>query len=453
MDLTTDDTIVAVATPRQGAARGIIRLSGLQTLACLEPCFRASGSGRLEELRRPRVVEGELTAGAPLAAVPGHLYVWPTSASYTRQPAAEFHTLGAPVLLDALVQQLCRCGARLAGPGEFTMRAFLAGRLDLPQAEAVLGVIDAADQHQLATALTQLAGGLSQPLQQLRDQLLDLLADLEAGLDFADEGIEFVEGQELVRQLKEARGQTSALIRQIQHRGLGLDRPKVVLIGAPNAGKSTLWNKLTGSYRAIVSEVCGTTRDFLSATVQLDGLTVELIDTAGSISQSEPGSPEYLAQGAARRAAESADLKILCLDATRLESVKMDYERDVAHQLVVITKHDLAPRIVLPGGTIAMSCVTGEGLAALQRAIGGRLARRGDTESSVVGATAVRCQESLRLAADGLAEAARLAHQGGQEELLAGTLRAALDELGRVAGQVYTEDLLDRIFGRFCIGK
>jgi tRNA modification GTPase len=186
MHFAVDDTIAAVASPRGGAVRGVIRVSGPDTLACLEQCFRVSASRPLRALRVPTRVFGHLQLPGPIGALPCHLYLWPTTRSYTRQPTAELHTIGSPPLLDAALDQLCQHGARLAQPGEFTLRAFLAGRLDLTQAEAVLGLIDAENTADLQTALRQLAGGVSSPLLQLRSELLDLLAQIEAALDFVD---------------------------------------------------------------------------------------------------------------------------------------------------------------------------------------------------------------------------------------------------------------------------
>ncbi|HTQ38634.1 MAG TPA: tRNA uridine-5-carboxymethylaminomethyl(34) synthesis GTPase MnmE, partial [Pirellulales bacterium] len=185
--LTLDDTIAAVATAPGGAARGIVRLSGPQAVEIISRCCQALDSAMdWKRLTQPTAVAGsfmctsssDLPSDARLLQLPANIFLWPTARSYTRQPLAEIHTLGSPPLLQLVLQTVCAAGARLAQPGEFTLRAFLAGRIDLVQAEAVLGVVEAADRRQLQTALAQLAGGLSQPLQQLRDELLDLLADL-----------------------------------------------------------------------------------------------------------------------------------------------------------------------------------------------------------------------------------------------------------------------------------
>ncbi len=214
--------------------------------------------------------------------LPATLYVWPNARSYTRQPQAEVHTLGSPPLLQCVLRAVCQAGARPAEPGEFTLRAFLSGRLDLTQAEAVLGVIDARGDDQLRAALEQLAGGLAGPLGQLRDRLLDLLAHLEAGLDFVEEDIEFITARELDGQLLAAAGAVDRLAQQMASRDLAGELPVVALTGWPNTGKSSLFNALLGDCQALVSEVAGATRDYLTGELEWRGLRFQLVDTAGA---------------------------------------------------------------------------------------------------------------------------------------------------------------------------
>ena len=201
----TADTIAAIATAPGGGARAIVRISGPNVAEILAGCFRPHGEPILASARLPRVVPGEvLLPGGPVQELPADLYFWPTCRSYTRAPLAELHTLGSPPLVAALLAAVCAAGARLAEPGEFTLRAFLAGRIDLVQAEAVLGVIDARNQRELSDALARLAGGLSAPLMELRETLLELLAHVEAGLDFVEDDIQFVAASEIQRQLDDA---------------------------------------------------------------------------------------------------------------------------------------------------------------------------------------------------------------------------------------------------------
>ncbi len=451
-----DDTITAIASAPGGALRGILRVSGPNVLACVQKCFAAIESVCWDEVRVPTAISGTLTAAPPIGRLPCDLYLWPTRRSYTGQPTAELHTIGSPPLLDAALHAVCAAGARLAEPGEFTMRAFLAGRLDLTQAEAVLGVIDAGNRAELDVALAQLAGGLASPLHKLREQLLDLLAHLEAGLDFVDEDIQFITGEQLDRQLRGAATQIENIAEQMQSRGETAGDVRVVLMGWPNVGKSSLLNALAGDNTALVSHIAGTTRDYLCKRAKLQGLNCILIDTAGI----EPAhSVDRIAAAAQAMTAEQsrqAHIQLLCLDSTRPLN---DWERrqlvceSAPNRLLVLTKSDESPAIDVDVTAIATSSKTGAGLEDLARAIRQCVATSALHESNVVAGTAVRCRESLQQAAESLHRARNIVACGAGEELVASEIRVALSELGKVVGAVYTDDVLDRIFSRFCIGK
>lgn len=452
-----NDTIVGIASAPGGAIRGIVRLSGPDVVACVQRCFHhapgQSDQVQLDRFASARVISGELQLPPPLAALPGELYLWPTSQSYTRQPSAEFHTLGSPPLLDAAVTAFCGSGVRLAQPGEFTMRAFLAGRLDLPQAEAVLGVIDAQSRDQLDVALGQLAGGLSMPLNQLRTQLLELLAHLEAGLDFVEEDIEFISTGQLVDALAAAASEVHRLADQLSGRGQTESETRVTLIGWPNVGKSSLFNAMLDGRPAIVSATAGTTRDYLAARLALDGHEVIFVDTAGT--ETAPTGIAAAAGHMTDDQSNQARLRLLCLDAGRPLN---DWERrqldriDSRDTLLVLTKCDGPRAAGLPTAAIQTSSHSGLGLAELKTAIRDRLASvvLGQT---VVPSTAARCRASLQAAAAALETAHSTAADEAGEELVAAEIRQALDQLGAVVGTVYTDDILDQIFSRFCIGK
>ncbi len=452
-----NDTIVALASAPGGSARGVLRLSGHDARLCVEAVFQADPATDVSQVVRPTVIPGSLDLGRAAARLPGELCFWPGRRSYTGEPVAEFHTLGSPPLLELAVEQFCAAGARLAEPGEFTLRAFLAGRIDLVQAEAVLGVIDAADSRELDVALSQLAGGLGVPLTALRDRLLDLLAHLEAGLDFADEDLAFITPEELNGQLAAASDAVAGLICQMDCRDEGSALVRAVLVGSPNVGKSSLFNALAGKSGALVSHLPGTTRDYLTAELRLEVGRCLLIDTAGVEPDGPVAScgPDLAAQIVASQQNQQAHVRILCLDATRPVN---DWEAaslaDEANRgLVVLTKIDAArPPCPVPDA-IATSSATGEGIDRLRtelcRAV---LAAVGSGMGAVAG-TALRCRQSLRLAADSLRRARELVHHRGGDELVATEVRIALEELGKVVGAVYTDDLLDRVFSRFCIGK
>jgi len=452
-----DDTIAAVASPPGGAARGIIRLSGPDAAACTARLFAAGGQADWTSAASPTAFPGALHLPELASPLPCDLYFWPTRRSYTGQPVIELHTLGSPPLLEAAVEAICAAGVRPAEPGEFTLRAFLAGRIDLTQAEAVLGVIDAAGPEQLRTALAQLAGGLGAPLGSLRDRLVDLLSELEAGLDFADEEIDVIAPEQIEGQLQAAAEQVAGLERQMLGRGDSGELPRVVLAGPPNAGKSSLFNALAGRAGALVCDVPGTTRDYLVAELEFDGLRFELVDTAGTASE-EPSSADEVQQAARSLAAEQrrrANVELHCIDSARPPET-VEHGRLASPgptRLLALTKVDLPGRADALDKAIRTSSVTGEGIDALRRAVVRALRESPHAAGDAVASTAARCRESLRGAATGLERALRLAQTQEGDELIAAEVRAVLEELGKVVGAVYTDDVLDRIFSRFCIGK
>ena len=490
-----DETIVAIQSPSGGAARGIVRVSGPSVLASIEGVFRAGGPIQPGDVTRPSSLAGELCLESLSSRIPCELYLWPGRRSYTGEPVAELHTLGSPPLLDLIVDQICAAeGVRLAQPGEFTLRAFLSGRIDLTQAEAVLGVIDAGDQDQLDVALTQLAGGLARPLNDLRDSLIDLLGHLEAGFDFADEDLPFIAREELHRQLSEAARKTRQLARRIHVRATAGAAARVALYGWPNAGKSSLFNALiacseTPQTQAIVSHHAGTTRDYLTAELDIDGVHCCLVDTAGIDSPQAgqadnelPGAMPFVereSQQIAVTQAQKAEVRVLCIDSAREPNgwEKMQIEAYAAakdaedrrrRDIVVYTKCDAARERTtgdtLPLDAILTSSITDAGIAELRRRIRAAVSDAEESASAVVAPTAVRCRQSVRMASESLARACKIAEDQiahdevpgtvmPGEELIAAELRVALDELGKVVGTVYTDDVLDRIFSRFCIGK
>jgi len=452
-----DDTIAAMASAPGGAARGLLRLSGRDVQRCVTAVFHPDPPAALSLVTRPVVLPGFLRLDGSAARLPGELYYWPGQRSYTGQPVAEFHTLGSPPLLEAALQQFCAVGARLAEPGEFTLRAFLARRIDLVQAEAVLGVIDASDSRELDVALAQLAGGLGAPLSALRDRLLDLLAHLEAGLDFAHEDIAFITPEELEGRLVAAREAVAGLASQLEGRAESSYLVRVVLLGCPNTGKSSLFNALVGKSGALVSHLPGTTRDYLTAELNLDGIRCLLVDTAG-VEQGGASSldgPDRTAQNMTSLQDRQARVRIVCLDATRALN---DWEAALvadasSDRLVVLTKADAAQPPLQVLEAISTSSVTGEGIEALRAELGRAILALARPGLGAVAGTALRCRESLRLAAESLLRACELVQRRGGDELVATEVRIALEELGKVVGAVYTDDLLDRVFSRFCIGK
>jgi tRNA modification GTPase len=472
MPYDTHDTIAAVASAVGGAARGVVRISGSDASEGLSRCFIAAEQGAkwpLNSCNAPRRIEGAIRVrgedDGDSLTIPGSLLLWPGERSYTRQPSAEFHTVGSPPLLAAIVEELSRQGVRPAEPGEFTLRAFLAGRIDLTQAEGVLGVIDAEGRDDLDAALDQLAGGLSRPLHQIREDLLALLAELEAGLDFVEEDIEFISRQSLSERIARARLVVETTRAQLSDRDRRQETPRVAIVGLPNAGKSSLFNALMERYgdgdraSSIVSPQPGATRDYVVGRLNLNGLRCELVDTAGVDEAEQTGilQAAHAASGTQRRL---ADLRLACLESTSDVA-------DSSHpgEIIVLTKCDLradhfdftSNLSVAPAADshfTRCSSATGEGLDSLATRIRIELGRRHDDspQNGGAAATAARCASSLKRAAESLAAAAALVDEGA-DELLAAEIRSGLDALGEMVGAFCTDDVLDRVFGQFCIGK
>jgi tRNA modification GTPase len=446
----TTDTIVAIATTRGPAERGAVRLSGPEAVAIVERLGAAIGSipspRRLAD-RRLRLCVGDAERG-----LPSDLFVWPDERSYTHQPAVEVHTIGSPPVLDALARACVAAGARLAEPGEFTLRAFLAGRLDLTQAEAVLTAIDADSDEAFAAALGQLAGGLSTPLHRLRADLLGLLADLEAGLDFVEEeDVRFVEPEELRRRLQEASRLVAEAEEQLTSRDTADRPPRVALVGPPNVGKSRLFNALVERYGvdeqaqpALVADQAGVTRDALAATVEVAKQRFQLIDTAGDDESAPVDSIDDASRGRVAAWRRDADLLVECRHRPNGPPA------DDASGLAVATMADRPGAAEGPSGWLVTSAATGQGLDALVETIAGRLAAE-SRHAATVTATAERSAVSLATAREALVRGAETVEAG--DELVSLELREALDALGRVVGEVVTDEVLGEVFGKFCIGK
>jgi tRNA modification GTPase len=438
------DTIVALSSAPGPGARAIVRLSGPAALTLGTTVFAADEA--VLPARR-RFYEGRLHLLDMSAPLPADLYHWPAPRTYTGQDMVELHTLSCPPLIDLLIAQLMRAGARAAQPGEFTLRAFLAGKLDLARAEAVLGIIEAGDREELKQALAQLAGGLTRPLHGLREDLLDLLAEVEAGLDFAEEDLRFVGQRELLGRIAKGMALVTLVEKQLRQRTVS-DRPfRAVLAGRPNVGKSSLFNSLAGA-AALVSPQPGTTRDYLVRRLELDGVAVELVDTAGW--QEAPGTIEEQAQSLGREQATQADLLLLCLEAGQpmAEDERLLLTRAGRPAVIgVATKCDLA---TAPGQLVATSAVTGSGLDAVRALLAARA--RGHARPAQAPSWS-RCRHHVEACLGHLRQAHAIVLYEEPPELLAVELRGALDQLGEMVGAVYTDDLLDRIFSRFCIGK
>ena len=449
-----DDTIVALSSAPGPGVRAIVRVSGPRTWEVVGAAFTA-GSPRGDQGPGRTLTPGTVTLSGVRAPLPADLYYFRGPHTYTGQDLAEIHTISSPPLVERLIADLLAAGARSAQPGEFTLRAFLAGKKDLPQAEAVLAVIESDTDADLQQSLRQLAGGVTHPLAALRSDLLNLLADVEAALDFVDEDIEFVSKRDTLLRLAAAIAHLTNLNRQLDGRTLSGRTLRIAIVGEPNAGKSSLFNALAGNAAALVSDVPGTTRDYLSAKLDLNGVPAELLDTAGW--QTAADTIEDQAQRLGREQSDRADVVLWCVPAD--EPLGVPPNRDV---ILVRTKADLLAsdgrqpadsddHTAFAGRSPAfVSVVTQQGMTSLRSQLTTLAAEKA---RSPLAPSQARCRAHVASAMTHLRNAHRHAVADDPPELLALALRAALDQIGEMAGAVYTNDLLDRIFSRFCIGK
>lgn len=458
-----EDTIVAIASPHGPGVRGIVRLSGPKAVQCVANVFNADCDSEIGSLTETDLVTGRLNSGG--IEIPGNLLIWPTDKSFTKQPSAEFHTFGATSVLELVVAELCQYGARPAEPGEFTMRAFLSGRLDLTQAEAVLAVIDAKNRKQLDVAIDQLAGGMGSRLTDSRNELVAALAELEAGLDFVEEDIEFISNDAMIAKLNAGLDSIRNLLSQLSDRDAKNDRFRVSLFGVPNAGKSSLFNCLAGKELAIVSDVQGTTTDRVSAVCEIGSQTIELIDTAGVETVDVPDSIQSASQEHRKLETKQSDLAILCISAgeepkeietqlLQVDELGCDSVAIVLTQIDRIDSQQLeAVKARLPKSIHTTSATDGAGIDGLRQLISQTMLDSQTSESAIIGSTMLRTGQSLQEAEAAIESAILAANDGIGEEVIASEVRAALDSIGLIVGTIYTDDVLDVVFGKFCIGK
>ena len=443
------DTIAALATPFGEGAIAVVRLSGAEaSLVAGRAIGTAPEALPAREVRLARVMSagGDVLDEVLVTSFPG-------PRSYTGEDVVEISCHGGVLVTQRVLQRLLGCGARLAEAGEFTQRAFLNGKMDLTQAEAVMDVISAQTELSLKAAQHQLDGRLGEETEALRRELLEVLAHVEAYIDFPEEDIDAETGAGLLGRLDGVGERIDALLATADQGRILREGVRTVIYGKPNVGKSSLLNLLLGFERAIVSEVAGTTRDTVEEVINLGGIPVRLIDTAG---MREAGDEiEQRGVERTRRHLAEADLILEVVDASASRQlITTSEERENAHHLLVCNKCDL-PRHDdwKESEGVAISCLERSGLEDLTRMIGEELALGAGGWGQEAVAVNARHQDCLRRARQGLLAAREQLSQGESPEFSAVDLRIALDAVGEVAGKVETEELLGEIFGRFCIGK
>jgi len=444
---------VAVSTPPGRGGIGIVRLSGPQALGIAQTLIRPRSP--LEHARaRFAVVPDPETAETLDEAI----VTWfERPQSYTGEDLVEIAAHGSPVVLEMLVRLALRAGARLARPGEFTERAFLAGRIDLTQAEAVRDLIDAQTLYQARIAAEQMGGALSRRVQPAKQNLVELIALLEAGIDFAEDDVEITPEREIVTRIDTISAELAPLARSFEHGRLIHSGLRLAIVGRPNVGKSSLFNRLLERDRAIVTASPGTTRDLVTERLSIAGIPVELVDTAGLREAHDEA--EALGILKSREALAEADIVLVVLDASvPLREDEQDLIGSLAgrHALAVRNKCDLDPVSgaveELPIPVVATSAVTGEGLSALRDALADQVRNpAGESEPGIL--TSLRHFEGVQGALNALdtgraAVAATVPH-----EMLLLDLYTALRHLDSLTGATTADDILNRIFSTFCIGK
>ena len=445
----TSDTIVAIATPAGRGGLGVIRISG-------PDAGRVAGElvGRNKPFKARHATFAKLDVASGISRTGDQVVVtfFPAPSSYTGENVAEVSAHGSPVVLSAILRRAIDAGARLAEPGEFTLRAFLNGKVDLVQAEAVADLIDAVTPLQARAAFDQLEGTLTGAIGRIEGDLFDVIAKLEASLDFPDEGYHFVGAAEARTALASVTERIEELLAQSARGRLVREGAQVAIVGAPNVGKSSLFNALLNANRAIVTAIPGTTRDILTERADIGGLSLALIDTAGVRETADVVEQQGVSR--TRETLRVADLVLVVLDRSRemtAEDRGILAETESQARVVVLNKSDL-PAVISEAG-VAISARTGAGLDGLIAAIASELTSDGSDQRDQPAVTNVRHAVLLERARAALLSATGALADEVSEEFPLLDLQEAGHALQEITGRRTSDDLLHHIFATFCIGK
>ncbi|PYL18750.1 MAG: tRNA uridine-5-carboxymethylaminomethyl(34) synthesis GTPase MnmE [Verrucomicrobia bacterium] len=447
--MTASDTIAAISTPPGEGAIALVRVSGANAIGVAGKIFR----GKEKPSRFASHVQhfGEIFDGAHRLIDQVVLSVHRAPSSYTGEDLVEISCHGGTLVSAKVLEACLRAGARAARPGEFTERAFLNGKMDLTQAEAVIDLIRAKTDLALRSATEQLEGRLGEKIRKICDELVALLAHIQASIDFPEEGIAPDEGERLRARLDFIREEIDSLLATADQGRILREGVRVVIYGATNAGKSSLLNRLLGYDRVIVSDTHGTTRDTIEETVNLDGVPIRLLDTAGL----RPSANGIEREGMARteKSLQLADLRLHIADRNAPKPPYLEERIVDANEIVILNKSDLRENDDWKNfDALRISCLTGEGLLELQKQILARITEQNLRPESPV-AINTRHRDCLRRALESCDQARTGMDQGLSSEYIAVDLNEALRAVGEVIGGVDVEQILDSVFSQFCIGK
>lgn len=457
------DLIAAIATGAAPSAIGIVRVSGDGCGRACAQVFRHMGGRPFEELEPHRLFFGEMLDSQGRTLDQGLAVRFLGPHSYTGEDSAEFHCHGSPAVLRELLSALFAAGARQAGPGEFTRRAFLNGRMDLTQAEAVADLIDAETAAAARNAAAQLDGGLRRILEPVQDALLEITSRFYAVVDYPDEDIEDVRPEQVAEALRSARDSLGRLLDTCRRGKVLKKGVRTAIVGLPNAGKSSLLNALVGYERAIVTDVPGTTRDTVEESAVCGGVLLRLTDTAG-VRETEDA-VERLGVERSQRAMETADL-ILLVEEEDKGMEGLDLVEAVAQAgkpwIYIASKRDISGILktsvssldghIAPAASVSLSALTGEGMDELEKAIAS-LFPPGSPEEAGSLLTDQRQEEAVSRARNAVERALEALENGLTPDAVLTDAEEALDALGELTGRTAREEIVSRIFSRFCVGK
>ena len=442
------DTIVAVSTPPGRSGIGVVRLSGAEARSIAERTLRFPAG---HQWRSWGAVLADLVDEKRQLVDKVVVTFYENPRSYTAEDLVEVACHGAPVVLRFCVEQACAAGARLAEPGEFTLRAYLNGRIDLPQAEAVRDLIEATTLYQARIAAQQVEGSVSRRIRPIKEQLLELIALLEAGIDFAEDDVSVAASEEILRRLDPIEEGLSQLVASFAYGKLVHSGITMAIVGRPNVGKSSLFNRLLEQDRAIVTDIPGTTRDLVSEVASIGGIPIKFVDTAGI--RAGHNLVETLGIERSYQAMADADVTLVVIDLSdevHIEDVALlDRARQQGRYIVAGNKSDLPRKADLLEDAVAVSALTGDGIEELR----GRISPTAVAGQESGFLTSIRHEQLLRESLEALKHARQAAQYGIPHEMLLLDLYAALRPVDGVTGATTADDILNRIFATFCIGK